>query len=571
MSVSSLKNRWWTYLWLSSELPLIIFIFMTLVVSAITGYLTPQLISDFYQSLTNQKNFDHQFKLLIFLYVGEYCNRFFFQMSTNRYIQILLVDVRRRSFALWLKAPFKKITGKKHDEYPLGEVLARLMNDTDAVKEVVTSGSFGIFIDIIFIVSCLISFLRLNSSTGLSLFVAEVLACWFLVKGSHAMARIFMEVRRVTGQMARVVTDLSSGLKELFYSPNDNYASKRGEVIFEDFLKKQLHANIWDAGYYSAAESLYPILVALVMLVVPYSQIIEVAILAALIDLIQKSITPIKDIASKISVIQRARTGVERLQQFNLSFEQEHFERSEFSGLEVEKLNFNLDYFQYEQGFKLENIHFELKRGEVLGILGESGCGKSTLLKLLSGQYHTFLGNIELDDQMVTTDLDISLRKFSSYVSLISQDSHVFTETLKSNITLGVDKGFEEFWSTATKSIPYLNRWEVRPEHKVKPKSLSMGQKQLVSGLRALFLKKPIILMDEISSGLDSELESALRDLVRFFQSRSMTIIVTHRIETILNSDQLILLDHGHIIAKGNPQELRGHAKFQDFIKHLNS
>src|SRR5690606_8335247 len=106
-----------------------------------------------------------------------------------------------------------------------------------------------------------------------------------------------------------------------------------------------------------------------------------------------------------------------------------------------------------------------------------------------------------------------SLRNFSSWVSLISQESHVFTESLKFNITLGADEGFEEFWTLALKYIPYLQRWGLRPESQIQSKSLSMGQKQLVSGLRALFLKKPVILMDEISSGLDSELEAALRDL----------------------------------------------------------
>lgn len=568
MSVSFSKSNFWKHLWLKSQVPLIVFIMVNLVVSSITGYLTPRLISEFYQSLNNQSQFDHHLKLLGLLFVGEYLNRFLFQVSTHRYIQLLLMDIRTRSYSLWLKAPFKK-AGKKHDEYPLGEVLARLMNDTDAVREVVSSGSFGIFIDIIFIFSCLISFLQLNSTTGITLFVVEVLACLLLVKGSKFMATVFMEVRRVTGLMARVVTDITAGLKELFFSPNPKYASRRGEKIFEDFLDKQLHANIYDASYYSAAESLYPILIALVMVIVPYSKITEVAILAALIDLIQKSIGPIKEVASKISVIQRASTGMQRLSEFNESFSQEHVLRQEFQHLNVDKLNFNLNTFQYDQGFKLEEIRIELKRGQILGILGESGCGKSTLLKLLSGQYHTFEGEIEIDGLKVDPVSDKALRSFSSYVSLISQDSHVFTETLKFNITLGYDAGFEEFWDLACNNIPYLKRWGVQTQDRIDPKAFSMGQKQLLSGLRALFLKKPIILMDEISSGLDSELEGALRDLIRFFQSRSITIIVTHRLETILKSDQLLLLDKGHLIAKGTHAQLQQIPKFHEFISHL--
>lgn len=124
----------------------------------------------------------------------------------------------------------------------MGEVLARLMSDTESIREVVGSGSFAIFIDVLFIFFCLISFLQLNSTTGVYLFVAEIAACWLLILGSRKMATVFMEVRRLTGYLSRVVTDLTNGLKELFFNRHDHYALKRGEQVFEEFLDKQLKA-----------------------------------------------------------------------------------------------------------------------------------------------------------------------------------------------------------------------------------------------------------------------------------------------------------------------------------------
>jgi len=527
------------------------------------------VISDFYNNLNNEDGYHHFFTVLAVLISLEYVNRFIFQLCTHLYIRSLLNHVRVQSFSLWLKAPFRNNKKKsKHDEYPMGEVLARIMSDTDAIKEMVTSGSFGIFIDIIFVISCLVSFLRLNSQTGLGLFIAEVLACILLVKGSRAMAGLFMDVRKIQGMMARVVTDLTSGLRELFFTPHNNYALKKGDDIFEKFLRTQLKANIWDASYYSAAESLYPILIAMVMILVPHSEITEVAILAALIDLIQRSITPIKEIASKISVITRGKTGVDRIHQFNESFERVE-EKKRYRELSAEELKFNLEHFQYDQGFELKDVKFELKQGEILGLLGESGCGKSTLLKLLSGQYHSFKGSVTLDHDHFNPEAEEDLKSFSNYVSLVSQDSHVFTESLKFNIGLGFEEGFDEFWELAKKWIPYLERWDFGPEDKISSKQMSMGQKQLISGLRAMYLKKPVILMDEISSGLDSDLESALKDLIHFFRSKTMTIIVTHRLETILNSDQLILMDNGKMVAKGSFDQLRGQEKFASFMQHL--
>ena len=120
--------------------------------------------------------------------------------------------------------------------------------------------------------------------------------------------------------------------------------------------------------------------------------------------------------------------------------------------------------------------------------------------------------------------------------------------------------------------ISYLKNWSVRPDTIINPKLLSLGQKQLISALRSCYLTKPIVLFDEISSGLDSDLELALRKLVLLIQKKSLTLIVAHRIETIVNADKILVMNQGQLQSVGTHQQLvKNSAVYQDFISQLKN
>ncbi len=545
-----------------------------MVITGAIGLLLPSMTENFYNDF---KNGNTAFYYLAGLFVAEYINRVGYQISVYRFVQELLVQTRSKTFGLWMKAPLKVKRKGMEDEFPLGEVLARVMTDSDSVKELVTSGAFAIVIDFIFILSSLIGFLRLNASVGIGLFALEVVACVLLVWGSRKMGVVFTEVRKVTGLLSRVVADVTKGLRELAFTPHAQYASRRGDAVFDDFLKKQLKSNVWDAGYYSAAESLYPILLAAVLVFFPEGQMGRMALLAVLIDLIQKSISPIKEVAGKISSIQRARTGLDRIMDFHQHFagtKELHRTVLEMkSSMEVK-----VNHFSYqradETAFELRDIHFKAQTGELVGIIGMSGCGKSTLLRLLSGQHGSFSGSVLVDGtHELQAQNEQDLGQLCQLVSLVSQDSHVFSSSVEFNIALELNvPGFKEFWVNAQKALPYLGRWGIGPDTLIDVKSLSLGQKQLLSGLRACFLRKPIVLFDEVSSGLDPDLEKALRDLVLIVQRHSLTIIVTHRLETILSATKLLVMKEGRLVDSGVPSELMHSSDlFQEFIEHLKN
>lgn len=544
--------------------------------SALIGWWLPTATQEFYRGFNGPSL--TPFWWIGGLLAGEYINRLGYQLSSYKFIQHLLTQTRSRVYGRWMRSPLKvKRVDKTGDEFPMGEVLARVMNDSDAVRELVTSGTMGILVDAMFILAGLAGFLRLDAHVGWGLLASEVFACVLLVWGSRKMGAIFMSVRTSTGILSRVVTDVTGGLRELAYTPHRHYASARGEAASEDFLRKQLKANVWDSGYYSAAESLYPILLALVLVFFPGGQAARVALLATLIDLIQKSITPIKEVAGKISNLQRARTGLERIREFHAYFPENEKEGDTelipFTHFRAEVVHFSHPARAGETPFSLRDIHLEGEPGQLVGIVGASGCGKSTLLRLLSGQHGLFEGAVWLGDEKLDGEDAQAMRQLAHHVGLVSQDSHVFTATLEFNIALEESHGdFAAFWQQAKTALPYLEKWGITPASPLDPKQLSLGQKQLLSGLRACFLRKPIALFDEVSSGLDPELEHALRDLVRFVQRRSLTLIVTHRLETILAADILVLMDAGKVVDQGSAAELRNRsALFREFLEHLHS
>ena len=587
--MSIFKNNWFKYIYLADKKILIAIMLVSILIASYLGYLTPRLISDLYKSYDSSAiDFKNAAWALIIVFLFEYVNQVLYQFSVNKYMQHLIQHVRSLSFSNWLLS-YESIKNSDDKKYPLGELLSRIMSDTEALMELVGSGSFKVFIDVAFIGSCLISFLSLNTTSGIFLIVAEVLACALLLWGRKYMGVIYLEVRKATGVMARSVATLTAGTKKTYYTPNGSYASKKSLGAFEDFLSKQLKANVWDASYYSIAESLFPLLLALLVIIFPYSHIVEMAVLAAIIDLIQRSINPIKDMSSKVSSIQRARSGLIRITEFNNDIQQGPASKFDdvFGLIDFKSLEVNIDHFEYPyksaddvaKKFSLRDIHFSADRGQLVGIVGLSGSGKSTVLKILATDILCKDAQVKIktksgEDLVFNQSKFDDLAQYKHQVSIVSQDSHVFTESLKFNITLGQksDSEFDKFWQKIVGGLSYLKKWKVGPDDIIRPSELSMGQKQLISALRSCFLSKPIVLFDEISSGLDSDLELALRKLVLLIQKNSLTIIVAHRIETIIQSDLILVMHEGHLEAKGKHQDLlTNSATYQEFISQLKS
>lgn len=569
--------------------PLLAATLACLAVSGALGALTPRLMAGLGDAYGTDA-FSEATAGLLWLFVGTYANRALYLVVLTRYIQGLVLHARGECFSRWLLS-YDVQTGRDaaSERYPQGEVIARVISDTESIRELMTSGAFGIVIDGLFVATALGSFVAIDDRLGplLAGFLAS--SSLLLFWGSRFIREVFHGVRRARGRVQRTIANLIGGLGEFHYTDNGGYAQKKGGAVFQDFLRRILRANVWDAGYYSLAESLYPLTLLFVVLVLPRNAGTDAAIVLVTVDLIQRAIHPIKDIASKIANVQRALVGLAHINGFFADLAKGRsspLEPPPADDAPFERLRARIGRFAYPRPpgdgggrapFSLEDVRLEEGRGRLVGVVGLSGSGKSTLLGILAG-------DIVPDDFELTVSWDggelrygdKSLERgadYRRYVGLVSQDSHVFSESLRFNVTMGTgtEAEFLEFWDWVRERIPYLSHWGRGPLDPLDQGRLSAGQKQLVAGLRSCFLKKRVVLFDEVASGLDGELEAALRETIRVVQARSLAVIVAHRVETLMDADRILVMDGGRVAASGVHGELaRTSPIYRDFLGALD-
>ncbi|MFZ4714600.1 MAG: ATP-binding cassette domain-containing protein [Bacteriovoracaceae bacterium] len=576
-----LKNKWFKFLFFWSAAVPLFFMLVGLGTSIYLGIQIPQKTAALYKSFAgDSETFKIASLSILVIFVIEYFNRVIYQISTDKYIQKLIDNARSSCYEKWM-ASLEAKNKKTSEPYTLGEILARIMSDTEALRELISSGAFSIFIDFSFIISCLFSFLSLNTQSGLAFMGLEIVVCGFLVYGSKYLAKLYVTIRKITSDLSRGMANITAGFSQTYYTPHSSYASKSTDAISEEFLKKQLVANNWETTYFSVADSLFPLFLCFLVIIFPYTQITEMAVIAALIDLIQRSIAPIKDVTNKISSMQRAYSGIERIESFLTELGETptsdlnlKVQSIDFESLEVKVKNFS---YPNKGDFSLQDVHFEGHRGQLLGIVGLSGSGKSTLLNLLScnlfGPDLELLIKTKSGGKIHYSAMNPSaLSLYRSCVGIVAQDSHIFSSTLEFNISMGLrtHEEFNHFYQEAMTAIPYLQTFAFKPQDQITPKDLSLGQKQLIMSLRAAYLKKTIVLFDEISSGLDSKLEEALRKMVLMISQNSLTIIVAHRIETTIQADKILVMDKGRLISSGTHAELLQNSDlYREFIQTL--
>ena len=226
---------------------------------------------------------------------------------------------------------------------------------------------------------------------------------------------------------------------------------------------------------------------------------------------------------------------------------------------------FNNVLFRYKKsdGEVLKKINLNFDGGKMTSLVGHSGAGKSTILNLIPRFYDSIGGDITIDGQSI---YDIKIQSLRNNISLVSQETTLFDDTIKNNIKYAnLNASDQQIYEAAKLSNcdEFINKLPDRYETLIGEDGvrLSGGEKQRISIARAMLKKSSIILLDEATSSLDSETETKIQNAIKILTKDKTTIVIAHRLSTILNSNNIYVIDSGEVVENGKHEELLAKSK----------
>jgi len=389
---------------------------------------------------------------------------------------------------------------------------------------------------------------------------------------SYSIFKISSEIHKKSGAFQKNLSNLFSFTQEIFSGIRVIKAYAIEQKKQNDFLEltKESNTKAMDlAKVNSLFGPLMILLIGLSNLVVVYvggtmyinndPEIESIGVIAQFILYINMLTWPVASLGWVSSLVQEAEASQKRINEF-LKEEPQIKNSNEMPSKIEGTIQFKNVTFDYEdtQIKALDKISFSVEKGKTLAILGKTGSGKSTILSLISRLYDVTGGEINIDNQPITT---LNLYDLRNQISVVPQDAFLFSDSIKNNIKFGNENATdEEVIEAAKKAVVHENILTFNDQYETilgeRGITLSGGQKQRVSIARALIKNAPILLLDDCLSAVDTETEETILNNLLTYCKDKTTIIVSHRVSSAKNADQIIILEDGKIIEKGTHNEL---------------
>lgn len=482
-----------------------------------------------------------------------YASTYMFEWVSNH----LMKDLRVSVFTHLIRLPLSFFDNQKS-----GDIIHRVNSEVNSIQNILT----GSIVRVINSVCTILGLAVMLSILNLKLFLISLLVFPFIfVNTRYFQPKIQANIKQ--GRLKD--SDILSYLMERFRNIKilKSYMSyDREEAKLSGLIDEQIGLNLRNVRLSATTRNLSLLLTLSIPILILYlggrdvmAGAMTVGALVAFIQYINRLFNPMRDLMGLYFDMIRAKVSMDRIYEvisIPLETEQNHIETS--IPEEEGDIEFQDVHFSYDSAKVLENINIRLERGKKYALIGESGCGKSTIINLLCRFYEPDSGTIKFAGEDVSA---LDLHEWRQRMSLVTQDNHLFHDTIESNIRYGNEDAGEEEIEQACSLChigEHIDEMEERYDSIIGDQgvTLSGGQRQRIALARSILKTGNIILLDEATSAIDAKTENEIiRNIFKIHDGKTI-IMVTHRLNAIRGVDEIICIDRGRIVETGTHEQL---------------
>jgi ATP-binding cassette subfamily B protein len=540
-------------------------IFLTIATAAL-GTLRPFLIQRMVDVTIEQSDWsglNRMFGLLLVLLVAHaivsYLQTYFGGWLGQYIVRDIRVDLYKHILDLRLKF---------FDRTPIGVLVTRNISDVETLSDVFSEGlaaMIGDILQLLFIMAFMFYIDWRLTLVSLAV-IPPLLFSTYVFK--EKVKKSFQEVRTAVANLNSFVQEHLTGMNVVQIFNNEEREFRKFEKINQEHTRANIRSVLYYSIYFPVAEVLAAAGVGLLVWYAAQGQIEGTISKGALIAFIMYNalfFRPIRQIADRFNTLQLGLVSTERLLKLLDSKEMIADNGSYVSTDLRGDVKFDHVWFAYnDEEWVLRDVNFEVQAGQTIAFVGATGAGKTSIINLLSRFYEINKGTISVDGHDLR---EYDLKDLRRHIGVVLQDVFLFAGTIRDNITLGKqDITDEQIWEAAdlVGARRFIERLPGGLQYEVMERgaTLSVGQRQLISFVRAMVYQPRIIILDEATSSVDSETEELIQEAIEKLMQGRTSLVIAHRLSTIQKADRIIVLDKGEIKEAGTHEELLRHQGF---------
>ncbi|HOZ40622.1 MAG TPA: ABC transporter ATP-binding protein [Flavobacteriales bacterium] len=534
--------------------------FVLTILLAILGVIRPLLMGDMIDDhalLGDAKGLLYIALVVSALLVAETLVQFYQAYWTAWLGQAVTFDLRQKLYA--------KVMGFKlryFDRTPIGTLVTRVISDIETIDDIFSQGLLMIMGDILKLVVVVVVMFVVNWKLALLSMIPIPLLLWSTNIFKNSIQKSFQDVRTQVARLNAFVQEHIQGMSVVQIFGREAQEYRKFQAINREHRKAHIRSVLAYSIFFPVVEILSAISLSFLVWWGVRDVLAGVATVGdifAYILFINMLFRPIRQLADRFNVLQMGMVGSDRV--FKVLDTEAHipdeggFPTHDLRG----EIRFDGLWFAYEDAdFVLKDISFQVKAGTTVALVGATGSGKSSVINVLSRAYEFQKGTVLLDGRDIR---DYAQRELRRSISVVLQDVFLFSDSVHNNITLNDPSISREAVMAAAKEVgahefiirlPQGYDTEVRERGSI----LSVGQRQLISFIRACVHNPRVLVLDEATSSVDSMSEQLIQQATERITKGRTSIVIAHRLSTIQNADQILVLDKGRIAEHGDHQAL---------------